>query len=79
MSSRIMDATKAVGCDILMSKSTAEIVKDQIDCIDRGGVKVKGVDEPVHVFEVVGIKGINRPRPVFPRADPSKQAPAPTK
>jgi adenylate cyclase len=79
MAARIQDATKAVGCDVLMSASTAELVKDQIDCIDRGGVKVKGVDEPIHVFEVVGIKGSTHPRPVFPGKALLKPASSATK
>ncbi|MHB2015737.1 MAG: CHASE2 domain-containing protein [Candidatus Xenobia bacterium] len=58
LSSRIKDATKALDCQILCSRSTYEAAGDAFEFVDRGGVKVKGVDHPIDVFELVGVKAV---------------------
>ena len=39
--------------EILISYETHSQVKDEIDCVDRGAIKVKGIAYPVAVFQVV--------------------------
>jgi adenylate cyclase len=38
---------------ILISERTYELVKDQVPTLSPGSIKVKGIDEPVTVYEVI--------------------------
>lgn len=52
--SRIESATKAFGCDLLLSDSLAEIVQNEFIVQEAGIVEVKGKSEPLKLFKVRG-------------------------
>jgi adenylate cyclase len=47
-----MEASAPVG-GILVSQSTYELVRDEVDTRSLGGIQVKGPEEPVKVYEVL--------------------------
>ena len=56
LSSRLEGLTRVYGVGILVGPSTRQVVKDVVYReIDR--VKVKGKDEPVDIFEPIGVEG----------------------
>ena len=56
LSSRLEGLTRVYGVDILVGPNTRQVVKDVVFReIDR--VKVKGKDEPVDIFEPLGVEG----------------------
>ena len=56
LSSRLEGLTRVYGVGILVGQNTRQIVKDVVFReVDR--VKVKGKDEPVDIFEPIGIEG----------------------
>ncbi len=56
LSSRLEGLTRVYGVGILVGQNTKQIVKDVVFReVDR--VKVKGKDEPVDIFEPIGIEG----------------------
>jgi adenylate cyclase len=54
LASRIESATKAYGTDLLISEVTYELVKSQFACELAGQAVVKGKDEPLKFFKVIG-------------------------
>jgi adenylate cyclase len=53
---RLEGLNKEFGSSILISQSTYDLVSDRINARHCGSVKVKGKEEPVSVYEVVGWK-----------------------
>lgn len=53
--SRLEGLTKEYACDILISKTTYDRIKDKICCRIADYVKVKGKDEPVFIYHVLGL------------------------
>lgn len=53
---RLEGMNKNVGTSILISQSTYDLVRDRIQANNKGVVKVKGKEEGVGIFEVVGWK-----------------------
>ena len=37
---------------ILISQATWELVRDDVPCVERGEIQVKGIQQPVRVYEV---------------------------
>ena len=60
LASRLETACPAGG--ILISHSTWALVKDEIDCVPRGNIRVKGFMRSVKVYEIV-LDGENDPIP----------------
>ena len=56
LASRLEGMTKEIGCVILASKSTIDAAGDSVNCGRSSEIKVKGRDEAVRVFEVLGIQ-----------------------
>ena len=56
LASRLEGMTKEIGCVILASKSTIDAAGDIVNCGRSSEIKVKGRDEAVRVFEVLGIQ-----------------------
>ena len=56
LASRLEGMTKEIGCVILASKSTIEAAGDTVERGRTSEIKVKGRDEAVRVFEVLGLK-----------------------
>ena len=56
LASRLEGMTKEIGCVILASKSTIDAAGDTVEHGRTSEIKVKGRDEAVRVFEVLGIK-----------------------
>lgn len=53
--SRLEGLTKGYACDILISKATYDQICDRICCRIADNVKVKGKDEPVIIYHVLGL------------------------
>ena len=53
--SRLEGLTKSYYSSILISKSTWDRVKDRVCCRIADYVKVKGKDEPVYIYQVMGL------------------------
>lgn len=53
--SRLEGLTKSYACDILISKTTYDRVKDRVCCRVIDFVKVKGKDDPVLIYHVLGL------------------------
>ncbi|MFN8391477.1 MAG: adenylate/guanylate cyclase domain-containing protein [Bdellovibrionota bacterium] len=54
LSSRLESASKAYGCDILLSQSTYRKCADRIWARELDVVRVKGKTEPIAVYELIG-------------------------
>ncbi len=48
--------SNAKGGQILISESTYELVKDQVNVTPLGGIKVKGKEDEVQIYQVEGLK-----------------------
>jgi adenylate cyclase len=56
VASRIEGLTKACDNAIFISKSTYDVVKDIVDVQDCGGFEIKGKDEEISIYQVIGRK-----------------------
>ncbi|MFP4498763.1 MAG: CHASE2 domain-containing protein [Vulcanimicrobiota bacterium] len=56
---RIMDLTKKAGAFVLISGATYQQVKDKFEVRDKGAYPVKGRDQEVKVYELIGRKNEN--------------------
>ena len=56
LASRLQDATKDVGCDILVSEATYRSVQARFGFKSIGGIQVKGRSQPVQVYGVNDMK-----------------------
>jgi adenylate cyclase len=56
LASRLEGLTKQYSCDILISETTLEHVKDLFECQYIDEVRVKGKEQPVRIFKVTGGK-----------------------
>ena len=63
LAQRVEELTKEFGVDTLITEATYQRVKDLVEVRDLGEVKVRGREEPVRVFEVLGIKGTGVAKP----------------
>jgi len=54
LASRIESLTKNYGVDIMISDVTYELVKDEFICRELDRVRVKGKQEPVELYELMG-------------------------
>ncbi|MCB0331353.1 MAG: adenylate/guanylate cyclase domain-containing protein, partial [Bdellovibrionales bacterium] len=54
LASRLEGANKVYGTELLISEFTYELVKDQVRCRELDRVKLKGKENPVTVYELVG-------------------------
>ncbi|MEL7080124.1 MAG: adenylate/guanylate cyclase domain-containing protein, partial [Pseudomonadota bacterium] len=41
---------------ILISQSTFEQIKDQVDCVRKGQIDLRGIARPVQTYEIVDIR-----------------------
>jgi adenylate cyclase len=57
LASRLESNTKEVGADILISEDTYEAVKDHVVVRQVRELTVKGREQPVMTYEVLGMKG----------------------
>ena len=55
--SRLEGANKEYGTRILMSEETWQMVKDEVEAREIDLIRVLGKSEPVHIFELLGMKG----------------------
>lgn len=55
LTSRLEGMTKQYGCDILISQSTYEELKGEFPCRIVDNVRVKGKEEPIRVYSVLGL------------------------
>ena len=55
LGSRLEGQTKDFGVEIMISEATYELVKGQAALRELGGLKVKGKNEPVRVFELIAV------------------------
>ncbi len=56
LSSRLEGASKQYGCDIVISDNTFEPCKDRIWYRELDYIKVKGKNQPVKLYELVGLR-----------------------
>lgn len=57
LASRLESINKQYGTFLMISEYTYELVKDQLVCRELDQIRVKGKNEPVRVYELVGKKG----------------------
>ena len=57
LAARLESATKELAVDILISEDTWALVKDEFEGRPVGEITVKGREQPVKTWEVLGIKG----------------------
>lgn len=55
LTSRLEGLTKTYACDILISQSCYDHIKENVCCRIADVVKVKGKDEPVSIYHVLGL------------------------
>jgi adenylate cyclase len=55
LTSRLEGLTKTYACPILVSESCYEHIKDKICCRIADYVKVKGKDQPIHIYQVLDL------------------------
>ena len=55
VASRLESSCTACNRDILISKSTYDKIKDKIIILDVGKISIKGKEEPIEVFEPIGL------------------------
>ncbi len=55
LGSRLEGQTKDFGVEIMVSEATWALVRDQAALRELGGLKVKGKNEPVRVFELIAV------------------------
>lgn len=55
LASRIEGFNKIYGTKLLISQTTHEKVKDNVDVIRISSVRIKGKAEPVDIYEVIGL------------------------
>jgi adenylate cyclase len=67
LGSRLESASKQYGCDIVMSESTYRPCADRVWARELDWIRVKGKNQPVSVYELVGLQ----PEPI---ADQKKRA-----
>lgn len=56
LAARLEAMTKEIGCSILISRQTYELVAHAIEARPLGPVEVRGFSEPVEVYEVLDLK-----------------------
>jgi adenylate cyclase len=56
LGSRLEGATKQYGTDIILSESTYRACRDRISVRELDYIKVKGKDNPVKIYELVGLE-----------------------
>ncbi|MGK7891633.1 MAG: adenylate/guanylate cyclase domain-containing protein [Leptolyngbyaceae cyanobacterium] len=56
LGARLEGTTKQYGCDIIISENTYEPCKDQVWVRDLDCIRVKGKNEPVTIYELVGLQ-----------------------
>ena len=54
ISSRLEGATKEYGCDIILSEFTYELCQDKIWVRELDRIRVKGKNQPVRIYELIG-------------------------
>lgn len=54
VSARLESITKLYGCDIVISEFTYNLLGDKYQVRDLDVIRVKGKNEPVHIYEVLG-------------------------
>jgi adenylate cyclase len=55
--SRIEQLTTQVGHDILISETLARFASDTFEIKGGGSVKIKGIAQPVQIFQLAGLRG----------------------
>jgi adenylate cyclase len=63
LASRLESSTKEVGADVLISEDTYELTKSTIEARAMREITVKGRNQPVMTYEVVGLVGGPRLEP----------------
>jgi len=56
LASRLENATKELGAPVLISQDTYELVKDHFELRAAKEISVKGREQPVMIYEVLGLK-----------------------
>ncbi len=59
LSARLESITKQYGCDIVLSEHTYEHCKDQIWVRELDLIRVKGKQEPVRIYELIGDRSVS--------------------
>jgi adenylate cyclase len=57
VAARLETSTKDLGANILISDDTFELTKDVVDARRIGEITVKGRQQPVLMYEIMGLKG----------------------
>ena len=57
LASRLESSTKELGAPVLISEDTYKLVKDRVDARAVKEITVKGREQPVMTYEVLGLKG----------------------
>lgn len=65
VSSRLEGVTKEYGCDIILSEFTYELCADRIWVRELDRIRVKGKDEPIGIYELIG----DRSHPLDPATE----------
>jgi adenylate cyclase len=60
VASRVEGLTKQLGTDILVTESIYRLVAEDVDGIDLGEHQLRGRDEPLRLFSIIGFKGDDR-------------------
>jgi class 3 adenylate cyclase len=55
LAARLESSTKEVGVDVLMSETTYAATRDIVDAREVQRITVKGREQPVLVYEVLGL------------------------
>lgn len=67
LGARLEGQTKDYGVDILIAEATWEAVQEDMLCRELGLLRVKGKNEPVRIFELIGPRGGSANRTQFVR------------
>jgi adenylate cyclase len=61
VAARVEGLNKEFGTVMLVTEATRLAVGDRLEVNDRGPISVKGRREPVHVFELLGLREAGAP------------------
>lgn len=57
LASRLEGVNKQYGTELMVSENTYDLIKDEFECRELDQIRVKGKEQPVRIYELMGKKG----------------------
>ena len=75
LASRLQELSRELGTEILTSRQTYELVRDDVEASSLGLVAIRGMSAPVEVFSITGLRSGRPPSPATPEGGTSPLGP----